>query len=253
MNRSFAPPPGLPSTGGTVSGPMTIQDLLTLARLSMTSPDDDTVLITLVAPAANTTDPVASEDLMKVMQGGVEIFWLNENGSPRGRSAKTTEAAVRWYGMSGQSADIWQVLDNRTNNTVLASVKPDGRLVITGNLTAANYANGAWTALSATNGAYTAVTSGDTDHPPAYRLEGQASEIVRLRGRFTVTNTTANDVVTTLPTGARPSKVIRAQVPNGQSTYIGVSVGSNGQVIIGRTVSSASWVSLDGIVFTTSS
>lgn len=231
---------------------MTIQDLLTLARLSMTSPDDDTVLITLVAPAANTTDPVASEDLLKVLQGGVEIFWLNENGSPRGRSAKATEAAVRWYGMSGQTADIWQVLDNRTSNTVLASVKPDGRLVITGNLTAANYANGAWTALSATNGAYTAVDGSDTDHTPAYRREGAANEVIRLRGRFTVTNVTSGDVITTLPSGARPSKVIRAQVPNGQSTYIGVSIGTNGQIAAGRTVNSTSWVSLDGIAFTTS-
>lgn len=241
----------LAKSGGTVTGPIALQALLTLARLSMTSPNDLTTLVTLVAPSAASTDPDDSANLLEMLQDSQPTWWLNENGNPRARAAKTTEAAERLYGLSGQAADIFQVLRTRSDPTVLVAAKPNGNLEALGNVLAANYKNSVWTALTPTSVAYTIPSQPDTDHEPSYRLEGAANEIVRLRGRFLVTSVTNNDVITTLPVGARPSKAIRAQVPNGQSTYIGVSIGTGGAVTAGRTVASASWVSLDGITFTT--
>ena len=228
-------------TGGTVTG------LLTLARLAMTAPDDQTTLVTLTA--YGTTDSVTSADLAQIVQNGSPTTWLNENGSIRGQTAKTSEAAVRWYGRSGQVASIWQILRSRSDTTVLAAVNPDGSMTLLGALTASNYANSAWTDLTATNGNYTAETSGGTAYVPGCRAEGAAGELIRLRGRFTVTNTASGDIVTTLPSGFRPARAVGIQFANGASTGITGTIATNGQITCGRAVTGANWLSLDAIVF----
>ncbi|MDH2424765.1 hypothetical protein [Sphaerisporangium sp. TRM90804] len=239
----------LPLAGGTVTGPVEVQDLLTLDRLSMTTPDDQTTLVVLVAPAAGDTDSVTSADLLQVLQGGQPVTWLNENGSVRGQAAKTTEAAARWYGRTGQTADIWQVLDNRTDANVLAAVKANGALEIVGNLTAANYANSAWTVLTSNDGDYTAETSGGTGYEPGFRLAGAAGETVELRGRFNVTNTVNADIFAILPAGARPARTVNVQWGNNAGTAITGSINPSGQLIVNRSVTSAGFVALDGIRF----
>ncbi|WP_062435009.1 hypothetical protein [Herbidospora daliensis] len=192
------------------------------------------------------TDPSDSPDLFRIFNNGVKKTWWNENGSVRGEAAKIDEAAARWYGLSGQTADIWQVLDTRTNAAVLACVKPNGNLVITGSFQGAN---GAWTVLTSNDGDYTAVDANHAEWQPAVRLVGPANETVQMRGRFTVTNTVLNDVMTVLPSQFRPSKTVRISLANGQSTAIHGFIDTSGNVTIGRAVTSAGWLSLDGVQF----
>nr|WP_062336186.1 hypothetical protein [Herbidospora sakaeratensis] len=238
----------LAKTGGTVTGPITLQALLTLARLTMTSPNDLTTLITLVAPSAASTDPDDSANLLEVLQDSQPTWWLNENGNPRARAAKTTEAAERLYGLSGQAADIFQVLRTRADPTVLVAAKPNGNLEILGNLVAANHANSAWTLLTSNDPDYTAVDGDHAEWQPAVRLVGAAGETVEMRGRFTVATTVLNDVMTILPSQFRPSKTVRVSFANGQSTAIHGLINPSGQVTIGR-ATAATFLSLDGINF----
>jgi hypothetical protein len=193
-----------------------------------------------------TTDPVNSPDLFRIFNNGVKKTWWNENGSIRGEAAKIDEAAARWYGLSGQTADIWQVLNDRTNAVVLACVKPNGNLVITGSFQGAN---AAWTVLTSNDADYTPVDSANDEWQPAVRLVGPANETVQMRGRVNVTTTVLNDTPFTLPSQFRPSKTVRISLANGQSTAIHASINTSGVMTIGRGVSSVSWLSFDGVQF----
>jgi hypothetical protein len=104
-----------------------------------------------------------------------------------------------------------------------------------------------WTDFTVTHASYAAESSGGTGYVPGYRTSGADGEWLELRGRILVANTTNADIVGTFPTGYRPLRSVNFSFGNGQSTYIGGTINPSGQLVVNRTVSSVSWLSLDGI------
>jgi hypothetical protein len=210
--------------------------------IRMTAPDDQTTLIAITG--WSDVDPNTSADLLQVTSGetGVITCWLNEHGNPRAQAAATNEAALRLYGRPGQSANILQVLDNRTDANVLFRVAADGSITTPG----VTISSG-WTALGADHPNYTPEDpSSGTGYEPAYRVEG---DLVRLRGRYNVTNTTNADVIVTVPAAIRPDRAVYWQYGNNAGTAITGQLQANGQMVVNRTVSSAGFVSVDGITY----
>jgi hypothetical protein len=82
---------------------------------------------------------------------------------------------------------------------------------------------------------------------PGHRRWGADDEWLELRGRILVTNTANVDVIGQFPTGYRPLRSVNFSFGDNQSTYIGGTINTSGQLVVNRIVSGVSWLSLDGI------
>lgn len=52
--------------------------------------------------------------------------WHNEFGEIRGQPSATSRVAARWFGLASQTANILEIMDDRTNRNVIMAVESDG-------------------------------------------------------------------------------------------------------------------------------
>lgn len=228
--------------------------------------DDDTkpaIEIDRSADVSTTSDP-----LIRVSYKGARTFSLNEWG---GAAVQVPPTASLGYG------DVGAKLFGRATNSTLevyASTDTDGSpsfKVNEGDLSARSAtASGVVTALTATavdatvlggtgawqnltgyvtaNG-YSAYTS-TTQYTPKARL-GVGGDIVELRGRIVADGTiAAGEVIATLPVGLRPPCQVQVTpMTSSTGSVTQLDVNADGTIVNQRALSTASWISLDGVTF----
>lgn len=198
--------------------------------------------------------------------GGADIktFWLNGNNEGRASASTPSRVAFRVFetpesaGQGPSTGDVFQVSTNPTSaasREPLAAVRGTGAsslpgyLVLSRGIDAPNLKPGSWQDLSLLNGVTASAAPYDS---PQARLE--YPDVVRLKGRIEIPASTASFTnFFQLPTGLRPSatKVFSIRTGPGSNLATIMEIDSSGYChIIVSSGSSASYIGLDGIVFT---